>query len=131
MISIFFFGAGGSDMAVNLPNTVQSALPVRAEKFVKADLRKPEIADYRRLVGEAIERARRTRGWTNDELSGKVKRDPRQVAKWQTGKERPHMDALFSVDDPLFRNALVIALAELGSGIEIDTTIRVRLKAHA
>lgn len=71
---------------------------------------------YKQLVGRAIERARHMRGWSNDELSGKVDRDPRQVAKWQKGDERPHLDALFAVEDDLFRNALVIAFAEARDG---------------
>lgn len=118
-------------MPATLPNAVQPPLPVRTENRAKADLRKAETPDYRVRIAKAIERARHMRGWTNDELSGKVGRDARQVARWQTGDERPHLDALFAINDPLFRNALVIALAELGAGVEIDTVIRLRIRESA
>lgn len=117
-------------MPQNLANAVHSALPVRAEKVAKAHLRKAEI-DYKVLVGHVVESARRMRGWTNDELAGQVNRDPRQVAKWQDGRERPQFDALFKIDDDLFKNALVIALARLGTSVEIDTVIRLRMKESA
>lgn len=118
-------------MAPTVATADRSALPVRAEKCAKADLRKSEALDYRTRVGKAVERARQMRGWSNDELSNQVSRDARQVARWQNGDERPHLDALFAVEDALFRNALVVALAELGTGVEIDTVIRLRLKESA
>lgn len=117
-------------MSATLAERHGSSLPVRAEKFAKADLRKPEM-DYKRLVGQAVESARRTRGWTNDEFAGKVNRDPRQAAKWQSGEERPQFDVLFKIDDDLFRSALVIALARLANGVEIDTVIRLRMKQES
>lgn len=118
-------------MSATLTNRHVSTLPVRAEKCAKADLRKAEMDDYRQRVGSAVERARHLRGWTNDELAGAVGRDPRQVARWQSGDERPHFDALLAVDDDRFRNALVAAFAELGAGVVIDTVIHIPLKALA
>lgn len=114
-------------MSRTLPTSVPSPLPVRAEKYAKADLRKAETDDFRQRVGAAIERARMLCGWSLKEFAGKVDRDPRQVARWEDGTERPHFDALFHVES--LRQPLVIALAELVEhGIEIDTVIRVRLK---
>lgn len=54
-----------------------------------------------------------------------------KVARWISGDERPHFDALFAIPD--FQKHLVVALAsELGgSGIEIDTVIRLRMKEIA
>lgn len=86
--------------------------------------------DFRGKVGAAIDRARTLRGWNLDELSHACRRDPRQVAKWISGLERPQFDVLFAVET--FRKPLVIALAELaGQGVEIDTVIRLRLKESA
>lgn len=113
-------------MSGMMPAARTSTLPVRAENRAKADLRKAETPAYRQRVGKAVERARHLRGWTNDELAGKVNRDPRQVARWQSGEERPQFDVLLAVEDDLFRNALVIAFAEMGTGVQIDTVIRVR-----
>lgn len=128
-------------MTQTLTEPPRRSLPVKAENLAHADLRKaekrptedlrkPEIAHVMQ-VARTVERARRMRGWTNDEFAGKAGRDPRQVAKWQNGKERPHFDVLFAIDDDLFKNALVIALARLATGVEIDTVIRLRVKETA
>jgi transcriptional regulator with XRE-family HTH domain len=117
---------------VNLANAVQRTLPVRAENCAKAVLRKAEKAsDAMALVGATVERARQLRGWTLDELSGHCDLNPRQIARWMKGQERTQFDVLFAIDDDLWKNALVIALAELGTGVQIDTVIRVRLKEIA
>lgn len=113
-----------------LSNAVHSTLPVRAEKCAKAVLRKAEITPLER-VGATVERARQLRGWTLDELSGVAKRNERQIARWIKGQERTQFDVLFAIDDALWKNALVIALAELASGVEIDTVIRLRIKERA
>lgn len=114
-----------------LGHSAKSTLPVRAEKFAKADLRKPDTAEYKQKIGATVERARTLRAWTLDELSGKVQRDPRQVARWIKGDERTPFDLLFAIDDGRWRNALVIAVAELGTGVEIGVEIRLPLKVSA
>lgn len=114
----------------SVPTRDRSPLPVRAENLVRADLRKTEMP-YKQRIGLTVERARHMRGWTNDELAGKVDLDPRQVARWQSGHERPQFDLLFAIDDDVFRNALVIALATLVTDVEIDTVIRLRIKESA
>lgn len=119
-------------MPANLQNTVQSALPVRAQKCAKADLGKAknrEIALAR--VGATVGRACKLRGWTLDELSGKAECNSRQIGAWIKGRERTQFDVLFAIDDALWKNALVIAIAELGAGVEIDTVIRLRMKERA
>lgn len=116
-------------MAESLRQPMRSPLPVRAEKYVRAHLRKAEIVtEAEAKVGAAVERARTLRGWTLEELAGHARRNARQIAKWIKGQERTQFDVLFAIDDARWKNALVIALAELGSGVEIDTVIRVRLK---
>ena len=96
--------------------------------MVKADLRKPKIddAEWRARVGKAIDRMRRLRGWTIDELAGHVDKKESQVRAWISGKERPQFDALFSVES--LRAPLMQALAaELaGEAVEIETVVRIR-----
>lgn len=126
----------GEVMGHNLANTVQRVLPERAEKPAKAFLRKAENRVNEReealkRVGSTVERARCLRGWTLNELSGKTRCDERQIARWIKGQERTQFDVLFAIDDPLWKNALVIALAELATGVEIDTVIRLRIKESA
>jgi len=94
-------------------------------RMAKADVRKPEMFDFRAQVGGAIERAASLVGWSLKELAGKVDRDPRQVARWIDGSERPHFDALFAVEE--LRQPLVVAFAEMaGHGVEVETVVRVR-----
>lgn len=92
---------------------------------VLIEVKRADATDYRLAVGHAIERAMQRRGWALKALAEAVGRDARQVARWQNGDERPHFDALLAIDDALFHNALVIAFAELGTGVEIDTVIHV------
>jgi transcriptional regulator with XRE-family HTH domain len=96
--------------------------------MAKAEIRKADIPDFRVSVGNAIQRAASLVGWSLKELAGKVARDPRQVARWIAGVERPHFDALFAVEE--LRQPLVVALAELaGDQVEIETVVRVRRTA--
>jgi len=121
-------------MSVTLPPIAARNPLLRTEmpdhRMAKAVLRKadkPTMGEHRIKIGAALERARTLRGWNLDELATAIGRDSRQIARWITGEERPHFDALFAVDDWRFRNALITAMAELGSGVVIDTVIRLRL----
>jgi len=108
-----------------VPVSRATALPVRAEKVAKADLRKADQSVCRALLGAAIRRARYRCEWSLKELAGKVGRDERQVARWESGDERAHWDVLF--EHQTFRRELIIALAELGGDhVEIETVVRVR-----
>lgn len=103
-------------------------LPEISGRMAKADLRKAEMPEFRVQVGRAIQRAISLVGWSLKELSGQVKRDERQLARWMNGAERPHFDALFAVEE--LRQPLVVALAELaGDQVVIETVVRVRRRA--
>lgn len=102
-----------------------------APAMANADLRKPEIVDYRVLLGAVLERARLLAGWSLKELANHLpledgtERDERQVAKWINGIERAHWDVLFAC--LTLQQPLIIALAELvGDAVEIETIVRVR-----
>ena len=116
-------------MAVSVPQADRRALPVRAEMMAKADLRKADQPEFRLRVGSAIQRAMHLRGWSLKEMAAAVARDPRQVARWIEGVERPHFDALFAIEE--LQQPLVVALAELVArqDVEIETVIRVRRHA--
>lgn len=101
-------------------------LPDTTATMLKADLRKPELSDWRVDVGHAIERMRLLAGLSLKELAAAIARDERQVARWIAGAERPQFDAIFAV--AALRQPLVVALAELAQadGIDIVTSITVR-----
>lgn len=97
---------------------------IRASRLAKADLRKTDI-EPRVLVGRAIQRAASLVGWTLKELAGAVDRDPRQVARWIAGDERPHFDALFGVEE--LRQPLAQALAEMaGCSVRVVVEMETR-----
>lgn len=95
--------------------------------MLKADLRKAETDDFRAGIGRAVDEARRAAGWNLDELAHALGRDPRQVARWISGAERPQFDALLAI--PELRGSLIVALARLTSEIEITTTLAIRRSA--
>lgn len=97
---------------------------IRHSRMAKADLRKPEMADWREQIGRAIERARTLACCTLKEFAALIGRDERQIARWIAGTERPQMDAIFGV--PQLRGPLVIALAELAEEVRVETTITIR-----
>lgn len=94
--------------------------------MAKANLRKAEKPDVRAQVGAAIQRAASLVGWSLKELAGHLERDPRQVARWIDGSERPHFDVLFAIEE--LRQPLVVAIAEElgGEAVEIETVMRAR-----
>lgn len=111
----------------DLPASRHHRLPEKTvSAMAKADLRKPEIPDWRLDVGRAIERTRLLAGLSLKELAAAIARDERQVARWIAGTERPQFDAIFAV--AALRQPLVVALAELAhaDGIDIVTSITVR-----
>lgn len=98
--------------------------------MAKADLRNPDQDDaVRTWIGTAINAARLMMGWNLDEFAQAVGRDPRQVARWISGKETPQLHAMFAV--PAFRGPLVIALAGLSEDIEVTTQIAIRRRRSA
>ena len=120
------------DGSANGPLRNAEKLDVRT-KTAHSALRKPEKRPDDELLwlelGSAIERARVLRGWTLDQLARHCPprgRDPRQIAKWIAGAERPQLDVLFAIRD--FRQPLIIALAEL-AGIQAETVFRIPRRA--
>lgn len=93
-------------------------------KMLKASLPKRESADSLKELGECLDFARRSVGWTVDQLSRELERDSKQVARWMRGEERTQVDAVLTVE-PL-RAPFVIALARLAKCCEEETTLRFR-----
>jgi len=96
--------------------------PVRS--MAKADLKNLEKPDFQAEIGKGVARARLLVGWSKKELAAEVRKDEAQISRWESGKERPQFDALWSV--PSMRGPLVIALAELSGQIEVNTVLQIR-----
>lgn len=107
-------------------------LPEKTQSVAKVtlpSLRKPEIEDeWLVLVGEAVERIRLQAGLSLKEFAAALKKDERQVARWENGTEHAQFGVIFAVED--FRAYAVIALAEIAKdNVELITEIRVRRSA--
>lgn len=100
---------------------------IRANRMAKADLRTAEI-NWRERLGWAVGRVQQLSGLSLKEFAEAVGRDERQVARWITADERAQWDAIARVES--LRQLVVIAVAEaMGTGIEIDTVVRIRRTA--
>lgn len=104
-------------MQTSVPNRPVPAHRERAEigrpVMAKAELRFPEIREFRSEIGQCVDRARRTLGWNLDEFAQRcgTDRDPRQVARWCAGTERPQFDVLLAIDE--YGEELLIELARM------------------
>ncbi len=101
-------------------------IPENRPAMLKADLRKAENVDFLAQIGACLLHARSLLGWTLDRLSVELRRDPRQVSRWERGEERTQVDVVFSVEE--LRQPFVIALAQLAE-CEVETTVRIRRRA--
>jgi len=103
----------------------------KSRKQAKAglpDVRKAEIERQWRDWGACIDQVRGEFRLTLKEFAAELgDRDERQVQRWIEGKERPQVETVFAVQR--FQPALVIALARLAEGVEVDTVIHVRRTA--
>jgi hypothetical protein len=99
-------------------------LPDKSGRTAKASIRKTDTEGYYAALGGCIEEVRRVSGLTLKEFAAVVGKDERQIARQVEGKDRPQLEAVFAVER--FRGPLVIALARLAAGCEIDTVIHVR-----
>jgi hypothetical protein len=117
--------------------TAPRVIPEKADRMAHANLRIPETDDSWADIGDCLDFARRSVGWTIDELAGYLpppkgseKRDAGQVQRWIQGKEQTQIAVVFAVE-PL-RGPFVIALAKLAakddSGVVIRTTVELRQK---
>lgn len=117
------------DPSVNAePAGCHRRLPDTRPRMVKAHLRKAETSEWRARMGTVIARVMHLRGWTLKEFAAAVERDERQCGRWMNGLERPQFDAVMAVES--LQQLVVLALAEIaGSGVELETTVRIRRRA--
>jgi hypothetical protein len=117
------------------PSLSQQSLPTpllltegRA-KTAKASIRKPEGDEFYARIGQCIDEVRNVFGLTLQEFAAVLGKDERQVKRQIEGKERPQIEAVFAVER--FQGPLVIALARLAAGCEIDTVVHFKQKRSA
>jgi hypothetical protein len=80
------------------------------------------------FASRSAARLRLTRGTLSlKEFAAAIVRDERQIARWEEGKERPHVDAIFAVR--AFRLVFIEALAGLDDDVQVQTVITIRRSA--
>jgi len=106
----------------NLPTPL--LLPERHVKTAKADLRKAGSEVFYARIGGCIDEVRNVFGLTLKEFAVALGKNESQIRRWIDGSERPQIEAVFAVER--FQGAMVIALARLATGVEVNTVIHVR-----
>lgn len=84
-------------------------IPEKAERMARMDLRKAETRDFQAEIGACLFRARSWLGWNLEQLAAALKRDARQVRRWEAGEERTQVDVVMSVNELRQPFALQIA----------------------
>lgn len=114
-------------MAPTVPHAQAPRHLLRSESgspMLKADLRKADINAWGVEIGRAVTRVRLLAGLSLKEFAVAIDRDERQVARWESGKEHAQLAAIFCV--AAFTSLMVLALAEIANGVEIETTLRIK-----
>ena len=96
-------------------------------RMAKADLRKTEIDPYHAQLGACVREVQHAFCLTLQEFAAELGKNESQVRRQIEGKERPQLEAVFAVQR--FQGPLVIALARLAAGVDVDTVIHVRRSA--
>lgn len=101
--------------------------PRKQAKAALPDVRKAEIERLWVKWGGCIDEVRGVFRMTLQEFAAALEKDERQVARWIAGQERPQIETVLA--KARFEGPMLIALARLSSGVEVDTVITVRRSA--
>ena len=109
----------------NLPTPllVTETRPKQAKAALKG-VRKTEIERLWAKWGGCIGEVQGVFRMTLQEFAAALQKDERQVARWIAGQERPQIETVLSVER--FAGPMLIALARVESGVEVDTVIHVK-----
>jgi hypothetical protein len=95
-------------------------------KTAKAALRKPE--NVHADMASVVALARKLSHLNLDEFAHHCGKDPRQIARWESGTERPQIEAVWAVAE--LRPFVLEAMAALAScRVETETVIRIKRTA--
>jgi hypothetical protein len=115
------------------PSMSQPSLPtpIRVSdtraRTAKASIRKADTKALYKALGGCIADVIRAHGLSLKEFSAEIGKDERQMARQIDGTDRPQLEAVFAIQR--FQAPLVIALAKLATGVEIDTVLTFRRSA--
>ena len=117
----------GSLSQANLPTPLLvSEKPKKQAKAALKVLCKSESDHYAQL-GACLAEVQHVFGMTLKEFAAALDKNESQIRRQIEGKERPQIEVVFAIQK--FQGPLVIALARLATGVEVDTVIHVRRTA--
>lgn len=91
--------------------------------MAKASVRKADNPHAE--MGAVVADVRKASGLNLDEFAAAIKKDPRQVKRWEEATDRPQIEAVYAVD--AFKPLVVEAMAQhSGHAVETETVIRIR-----
>jgi hypothetical protein len=105
---------------------VQPSLPtpLLVSEVGEDALRVADVNPHYAKLGACMAEVQRFLGLSLKEFAFCLKKNERQVARQMLGKERPQLEAVLAVDR--FQGPLVIALARIAQGVEVETVLHVR-----
>ena len=109
----------------NLPTPL--LVTEKGARMAKADLRKSESDPHYAQLGGCMRDVQHAFGLTLQEFAAELGKNESQIRRQMEGKERPQIECVFAIQR--FQGPLVIALAKLATGVEVDTVIHIRRSA--
>lgn len=88
---------------------------------------KSETEQFYARLGGCMAEVQHVFGLTLKEFAAELGKNESQIRRQIEGHERPQIEAVFAVER--FQPAMVIALARLAAGVEIDTVLTIRRSA--
>jgi len=118
-----------------MPSSLRQAaqsVPLRVTenhaRTAKADLRKADKNPNWVKWGQCMREVMRFADLTLEEFAYALGKNDRQIARHLLGDERPQLEVVLA--NPRFEGPLVIALARVSSGVEVDTVVHIRRSAQ-
>jgi hypothetical protein len=102
-------------------------LTERRGQTAKPDLRKTDTEVYYAQLGACMREVQHAFCLTLQQFAAELGKNESQIRRQMDGLERPQIEVVFAVER--FQGPLVIALARLSTGVEVDTVIHVRRTA--
>ena len=92
-------------------------------RMAKASVRKSDNPHAE--MGAVVKAVRKASGLNLDEFAVEIKKDPRQVKRWEAAEDRPQIEAVYAVD--AFKPLVLEAMArQNGQQVTVETVIRIK-----
>lgn len=107
-------------MQINMPPMALPSGDTRA-KTAKVAIPSRDTEAYYAALGACMDEVRRTFDLSLEGFAHELGTDRAQVGRQIKGQDRPQLEKVFAIEK--FRAPLVIALAKLAAGVEVQTVV--------